>query len=49
MVCGYVVSMTGGSNFDGCSMGRSAGVAPLRILSTITAARRKRFPRRAHD
>ena len=29
------------SNFMGCSTGRSAGLAPLRILSTKAAARRK--------
>src|SRR5712692_9220787 len=28
------------SNFVGCSTGRSAGLAPLRILSTYSAARR---------
>jgi len=31
------------SNFMGCSTGRSAGLAPLRILSTKTAARLKRL------
>jgi hypothetical protein len=30
------------SNVVGCSMGRSAGLAPLRILSTYAAAQRKR-------
>src|SRR5712691_6483583 len=30
------------SNFVGCSTGRSAGLAPLRILATNVAARRKR-------
>src|SRR5688572_3213894 len=30
------------SNVTGCSTGRSAGLAPLRILSTYTAARRYR-------
>jgi hypothetical protein len=30
------------SNFVGCSTGRSAGLAPLRILSTWAAARRRR-------
>src|SRR5262249_51888770 len=29
------------SNLVGCSTGRSAGLAPLRILSTYTAARRR--------
>src|SRR5581483_1833766 len=28
------------SNFAGCSMGRSAGLAPFKILSTYAAARR---------
>jgi hypothetical protein len=28
------------SNFVGCSTGRSAGLAPLKMLSTYTAARR---------
>src|SRR5262249_8600630 len=35
------------SNFVGCSTGRSAGFAPLRILSTRPAARRKRSGRLA--
>ena len=30
------------SNFVGCSTGRSAGLAPLRILSTYVAARRNK-------
>src|SRR5215475_12736388 len=30
------------SNFFGCSTGRSAGLAPFRILSTYVAARRNR-------
>ena len=30
------------SNFVGCSTGRSAGLAPLRILSTYVAARRSK-------
>ena len=30
------------SNFFGCSTGRSAGLAPLRILSTYVAARRNK-------
>ena len=30
------------SNFFGCSTGRSAGLAPLRILSTYVAARRSK-------
>src|SRR5262249_60191825 len=29
------------SNFVGCSMGRSAGLAPFKILSTKTAVRRQ--------
>ena len=30
------------SNFVGCSTGRSAGLAPFRILSTYVAARRNK-------
>src|SRR5262249_49240217 len=36
-----VLRLITSSNFVGCSTGRSAGLAPLRILSTKTAARRK--------
>jgi len=36
-----VLRLTTSSNFVGSSMGRSAGLAPLRILSTKNAARRK--------
>jgi hypothetical protein len=32
---------TTSSNFEGCSTGRSAGLAPFKILSTKTAARRQ--------
>src|SRR5215510_7601226 len=35
-----VLRLTTSSNFVGRSMGRSPGLAPLRILSTKTAARR---------
>jgi hypothetical protein len=35
-----VVRLMTSSNFVGCSMGRSAGFAPRRILSTSSAARR---------
>src|SRR4029079_1237592 len=34
-----VLRLTISSNFVGCSTGRSAGFAPLRILSTYVAAR----------
>src|SRR5262249_5328067 len=34
-----VLRLRTSSNFIGCSTGRSAGLAPLRILSTYTAAR----------
>jgi hypothetical protein len=37
-----VLRLMTSSNFVGCSTGRSAGLAPFRILSTITAARRRR-------
>src|SRR5262249_11883624 len=37
-----VVRLTTRSNLVGCSTGRSAGFAPRRILSTYSAARRKR-------
>src|SRR6516225_7407562 len=33
------------SNFVGCSMGRSEGFAPFRILSTYVAARRSKSER----
>ena len=36
-----VFRLIASSNFVGCSTGRSPGLAPLRILSTYTAARRK--------
>src|SRR5262249_42204215 len=35
-----VLRLTTRSNFVGCSIGRSEGLAPLRILSTKVAARR---------
>src|SRR3972149_213735 len=35
-----VFRLTISSNFVGCSMGRARGLAPFRILSTYTAARR---------
>src|SRR5437867_5645034 len=35
------------SNFVGCSIGRSAGLAPFRILSTKVAARRNRSEKSA--
>src|SRR5439155_16054090 len=35
-----VLRLITSSNLVGCSIGRSAGFAPLRILSTYTAARR---------
>lgn len=35
-----VLRLTTNSNLVGCSIGSSAGVAPLRILSTYSAARR---------
>src|SRR5262249_52386365 len=37
-----VLRLTISSNFVGCSIGRSAGLAPLRIRSTKYAARRYR-------
>lgn len=37
------------SNFTGCSTGRSAGCAPLKILSTKAGARRKRSATLAHS
>src|SRR5688572_15341764 len=37
-----VLRLMTNSNFVGCSIGRSAGLAPFRILSTYVAARRKR-------
>src|SRR6266702_8729581 len=36
-----VLRLMTSSNFVGCSTGRSAGLAPLRILSTKNAARRQ--------
>src|SRR5262249_61928895 len=40
LICFAVFRLITNSNFVGCSTGRSAGLAPLRILSTQTAARR---------
>src|SRR5262249_51936943 len=40
-ICFAVFRLMTNSNFVGCSTGRSAGFAPLRILSTYVAARRK--------
>src|SRR5881397_1963949 len=40
-ICFAVLRLTTNSNFVGCSTGRSAGLAPLRILSTYQAARLK--------
>jgi hypothetical protein len=47
--CGIVSSssraalrLTTSSNFVGCSIGKSAGLAPFRILSTVRTARRTR-------
>src|SRR5215204_5002339 len=37
-----VLKLTTSSNFVGCSTGKSAGLAPFRILSTYPAARRYR-------
>jgi hypothetical protein len=37
-----VLRLTTSSKLVGCSIGRSAGLAPLRILSTYAAARRNR-------
>jgi hypothetical protein len=39
-ICFAAFRLMMNSNFVGCSMGRSAGLAPLRILSTNVAARR---------
>src|SRR5215813_5208552 len=39
-ICLAVFRLMMNSNFVGCSMGRLAGFAPLRILSTYTAVRR---------
>ena len=37
-----VLRLITSSNFDACSIGRSAGFAPLRILSTYVAVRRNK-------
>src|SRR5207249_7667140 len=39
-ICFAVLRLITNSNFVGCSTGRSAGFAPLRILSTNVADRR---------
>src|SRR5262249_5781119 len=39
-ICFAVFRLITNSNFIGCSTGRSAGLAPFRILSTYVAARR---------
>ena len=41
-ICLAALRLMMNSNFVGCSTGSSAGLAPLRILSTYTAARRYR-------
>ena len=41
-ICLPVFRLITNSNFVGCSTGRSAGLAPLRILSTYKAARRSK-------
>ncbi len=41
-ICFAVFKSITSSNFFGCSTGRSAGLAPLRILSTYVAARRNK-------
>src|SRR5262245_16113943 len=40
-ICLAVFRLITSSNFVGCSTGSSAGLTPLRILSTYVAARRK--------
>src|SRR5207237_2395759 len=42
-----VLRLTTSSNRVGCSTGRSAGLAPLRILSTYPAERANKSPRLA--
>src|SRR5262249_43379212 len=42
-----VLRLMTNSNFVGCSTGKSAGLAPLRILSTYVAARRNKEERLA--
>ena len=39
-ICFAALRLTINSNFIGCSTGRSAGLAPFKILSTYVAARR---------
>src|SRR6266545_5991939 len=38
-ICLAALRLTTNSNFVGCSTGKSAGLAPFRILSTIAATR----------
>src|ERR1051325_5897191 len=39
-ICFAALRLTMNSNFCGCATGRSAGLAPFKILSTYSAARR---------
>src|SRR5689334_16517911 len=41
-ICFAALRLITNANFVGCSTGRSAGLAPLRILSTYVAARRSK-------
>src|SRR5215475_9201290 len=41
-ICLAVLRLITNSNFVGCSTGRSAGLAPFKILSTYVAARRSK-------
>ena len=47
-ICFGVLRLMTNSNFVGCSTGKSAGLAPLRILSTYVAARRAKSIPSAH-
>src|SRR5215471_18885496 len=42
LICLAAFKLMMNSNFLGCSTGRSAGLAPFKILSTYVAARRSR-------
>src|SRR5262249_50640164 len=44
-ICFAVLRLIINSNFVGCSTGKSAGLAPFRILSTYAAARRDKSAR----
>src|SRR5690349_14856760 len=44
-ICLAVLRLITSSNLVGCSTGKSAGLAPLRILSTYAALRRNRSER----